>query len=95
MNEWSVLAVYIAGVSFTVALYRLRPPKWLATLVLGTVRDLKIARPDADEQQVADAVSKTARVGIVILALMWPVYLAAAVIDAPGVAWRRYRSKNH
>ena len=95
MTGIHILGVYFVGVLSTIALFRLRPPQWFLLLVLGAERDLYIARPGADEQQVAHAVAKTARWATVIVGVLWPLPLAVAVLDAPGIAWRRHREKRN
>lgn len=88
-----IVGVYLTGALFTTALFRLRPPMWFVSMVLGVERDLCFARPDASQQTVNLAMSRTARFGTVVMGVLWPLVVAVIVLDAPGIAWRRYRKR--
>lgn len=93
MSGFHIVGIYVLGALATTALFRVRPPKWFLTLVLGTERDLYIARPNADELLVTNVVAAVARRGTVVMGVLWPLLAAVFVLDAPGIAWRRYRDR--
>lgn len=88
-----MLGIYTAGVLAAVALLRVRPPRWFVNDAIRLERALSHARPGVDTQRITDVTARVIRVQTFIVALSWPIWIAALVLDAPGIAWRRYRHK--